>query len=122
MNPLLGNGFPFHREGAVRASLENVGKLLDGGWSVLIYPEGKLTIGGPMQPFLSGVGLLAMEAKAPVVPMHLTIHRMGSPKLIPIMRRGSIEITFGEPIRFAPDTPYDEATRTIEDAVKALGD
>ena len=122
INPLLGNGFPFHREGAVRASLENVGKLLDDGWSVLIYPEGKLTIGGPMQPFLSGVGLLAMEAGAPVVPMHLTIHRLGSPPLIPVMRRGSIEIRFGDPIRFAPDTPYDEATRIIEDAVKALGD
>ena len=121
-NPLLGNGFPFHREGAVRASLENVGKLLDNGWSVLIYPEGQLTIGGPMQPFLSGVGLLAIEAGAPVVPMHLTIHRMGSPKLVPVMRRGSIEIRFGEPIRFAPDTSYDEATRIIEDAVKALGD
>ncbi len=121
MNPLLGNGFPFHREGAVRASLENVGKILDSGWSVLIYPEGKLTIGGPMQPFLSGVGLLAMEARAPVVPMHLTIHRLGSPKLIPVMRRGSIEIRFGEPIRFAPETTYDEATRIIEDAVKALG-
>ena len=54
--------------------------------------------------------------------MHLTIHRLGSPTLIPVRRRGSIEIRFGEPIRFAPDTPYDEATRIIEDAVKALGD
>ena len=122
INPLLGNGFPFHREGAVRASLENVGKILDDGWSVLIYPEGELTIGGPMKPFLSGVGLLAMEARAPVVPMHLHIHRMGSPRLIPVRRRGSVEIRFGEPIRFAPGTPYEEATRVIEDAVRALGD
>ena len=38
-------------------------------------PEGKLTIDGPMQPFLSGVGLLALEVCAPVVPMHLAIHR-----------------------------------------------
>ena len=46
-HPLLGNGFPFSKQGSVRASLENLGRVLDDRWSVLIYPEGELTVGGP---------------------------------------------------------------------------
>ena len=38
-NVLLGNAFPFAREGSIRASLEHLGRLLDMGWSVLIYPR-----------------------------------------------------------------------------------
>ena len=47
MNPLLGNGFPFSQEGGIRASMDNLGQILDKGWTVLIYPEGKVTVGGP---------------------------------------------------------------------------
>ena len=35
----------------------NMGKIIDDGWSVLIYPEGGLTVGGPVQPFMNGIGL-----------------------------------------------------------------
>ena len=61
INPLLGNGFPIAQEGAVRPSLENMGKILDNGWSVLIYPEGELTVGGPIRPFMNGTGMVAVE-------------------------------------------------------------
>ena len=69
LNPLLGNGFPIAREGPVRPSLENLGRIIDRGWSVLIYPEGVLTVGGPMKPFMQGVGLVAVEGRIPVVPL-----------------------------------------------------
>ena len=120
VNPLIGNGFPFSQEGAVRASLENLGRILDDGWSVLIYPEGKLTPGGPIQPFLGGTGLLAVEGKLPVVPLRLHIHALGSPLRFPVLPRGDIEIRFGEPLSFSPGTDYQEATNVIELAVKAL--
>jgi len=120
INPLLGNGFPFSREGAIRASLDNLGRVLDGGWSVLIYPEGELNIGGPMQPFKSGIGLLAVEGRVPVVPLRLHIHRMGSPWQLPFFRRGDVEIRFGRPVTFSPGTSYPDATRAIEEAVNAL--
>ncbi len=120
-NPLLGNAFPFSRgEGNVRASLDNLGKILDKGWSVLIYPEGKLTIGGPTQPFRSGAGLIVMEGGVPVVPLRLQIHSFGSPKLLPFLRRGNIEIRFGKPLTFPAGTSYQEATQAIEEAVTAL--
>ena len=120
MNPLLGNGFPLAREGPVRPSLENMGKIMDDGWSVLIYPEGELTVGGPIKPFMNGAGLVAVEGRIPVVPLRLHIHRLGSPTRFPFLRRGSIEVRFGEPLSFPPGTDYQEATAAIENAVKAL--
>ncbi|MCZ6891014.1 MAG: AMP-binding protein, partial [Chloroflexi bacterium] len=119
-NPLLGNAFPFSREGNVRASLENLGSILDRGWSVLIYPEGRLTIGGPMQPFMDGTGLMAMEGNVPIVPLRLHIHRLGRPNRVTFLRRSDVEIRFGKPLTFPPGTPYTEVTRAIEEAVKAL--
>jgi long-chain acyl-CoA synthetase len=48
---LLANAFPINREGNARRSLELLGARLDRGFNILIYPEGKLTVGGPLQPF-----------------------------------------------------------------------
>ena len=120
MNPLLGNGFPLAQEGAVRPSLENMGKIIDNGWSVLIYPEGQLTIGGPIKPFMGGTGLVAVEGRLPVVPLRLHVNRLGSPTRFPILKRGSVEIRFGKPLKFSPGTDYQEATSKIEAAVKSL--
>ncbi len=120
VNPLLGNAFPLAKEGSVRPSLENMGKIMDNGWSVLIYPEGELTVGGPIKPFMNGTGLVAVEGRTPVVPLRLHIHRLGSPRAFPILRRGSVEVHLGEPLTFPPGTDYQEATAAIEKAVKSL--
>ena len=120
MNPLLGNAFPLAKEGSVRPSLENMGKIMDNGWSVLIYPEGELTVGGPIRPFMNGTGLVAVEGRIPVVPLRLYIHRLGSPTRFPVLRRGRIEVRLGEPLIFPPETDYQDATSTIENAVKSL--
>ena len=120
MNPLLGNAFPLARQGAVRPSLENMGRIMDNGWSVLIYPEGELTVGGPIKPFMNGTGLVAVEGGVPVVPLRLHIHRLGSPPRFPLLKRGSIEVRFGAPLSFPPGTDYQDATAAIENAVRAL--
>jgi long-chain acyl-CoA synthetase len=120
VNPLLGNAIPLAKEGAVRPSLENLGHVLDKGWSVLIYPEGKLSIGGPLAPFMNGTGLVAVEGRVPIVPMRLNIHKAGVPGPAPFLRRGHIEIKFGGPIRFEPGTNHEEATAVLQRAVKSL--
>ena len=120
MNPLLANAFPFAKEGSIRPSLENMGKIMDNGWSVLIYPEGELTIGGPIKPFMNGTGLVAVEERIPVVPLRLCIRKLGSPARFPVLRRGKVEIRLGEPLTFSPGTGYQDATSAIEDAVRSL--
>jgi long-chain acyl-CoA synthetase len=116
----LGNAFPLAKEGSVRPSLENMGKIMDNGWSVLIYPEGELTVGGPIKPFMNGTGLVAVEGRIPVVPLRLYIHGLGSPTRFPVLRRGRIEVRLGEPLIFPPETDYQDATSAIENAVKSL--
>ena len=120
LNPLLGNGFPIAKTGPIRPSLENLGSIMDRGWSVLIYPEGVLTVGGPMKPFMQGAGLVAVEGRVPVVPMRLDVTKFGSPSRLPLLRRGRVKIRFGPPLTFPPGTDYQDATSTIEEAVKAL--
>ena len=125
---VLANAFPLAREGAIRRSLELLGARLDRQFSVLIYPEGKLTIGGPMQPFKSGTGLIAVEGATPVVPMKLKITKVSV--LDHLDRsweparsngwRGDVEVVFGEPIYFTAGTSPSEATAKLEAAVAAL--
>jgi len=117
---VLADAFPLAREGAIRRSLELLGARLDRNFSVLIYPEGKLTVGGPTQPFKSGTGLIAVQGGTPVVPMKLKIKKMSVLDRTGWPLRGSVEVVFGEPLRFASDTDPNEATHRLEAAVAAL--
>jgi long-chain acyl-CoA synthetase len=125
---ILANAFPLAREGAIRRSLELLGARLDRQFSVLIYPEGKLTIGGPMQPFKSGTGLIAVEGATPVVPMKLKIGKVSAldhldKRWEPSRSngwRGDVEVVFGDPLFFPAGTPANEATAKIQAAVAAL--
>ena len=122
---LIGNAFPLAREGAIRRSFELLGARLDRGFSILIFPEGMLTVGGPMQPFKSGTGLVAVAGAIPVVPMRLKVHRYSrydadAPADAPRSWRGDVELVFGDPIYFAWDTDHIAATQRIEAAVAAL--
>ena len=118
-NVLLGNAFPFAREGSIRASLEQLGRLLDMGWSILIYPEGGRYPEG-MQPFKSGTGLIAVESRTPVVPIHVKLHKATIWDRGPLLSRGRIDVHFGEPVVFPRGADYLEATARLESAVKDL--
>jgi long-chain acyl-CoA synthetase len=122
---LIGNAFPLAREGGVRRSLELLGARLDRGFSILVFPEGKLTVGGPTQPFKAGTGLVAVESGTPVVPMRFKVHRYSrfdadAPRGAPRSWRGEVELVFGDPIQFAWDTDHAVATQRLEAAVAAL--
>jgi long-chain acyl-CoA synthetase len=125
---LIGNAFPLAREGAVRRSLELLGARLDRGFSILIFPEGKLTVGGPTQPFKSGTGMVAVLGATPVVPMKLKVSRMSrlDARRDPAFAgqrlrwRGEVELVFGDPITFAWDTDHLVATQQLEAAVASL--
>jgi long-chain acyl-CoA synthetase len=117
---LLLNTFPFSREGAVRTSLEYCGELADDGWSILVYPEGTRSVSGELQPFRSGISLLATELRLPVVPVAITGSHAILPKGRNWPRRGPLTVAFGCPIRIAPDDDRTEITKRLEDAVATL--
>ena len=119
---ILANAFPLQREGGVRKSLELLGSRLDKGYNILIYPEGKLTVGGPLQPFKAGAGLIAVEGGTPIVPMKLKIHSMSiiDRRRLPAPLRGDVELVVGEPMWFDAETDHAAATTRLEAAVAAL--
>jgi long-chain acyl-CoA synthetase len=119
---IIANAFPLQREGGVRRSLELLGTRLDNGFNVLLYPEGKLTVGGPLQPFKAGAGLIAVEGAIPIVPVKLHIHSMSiiDRRRWPAPLRGDVELVIGEPIWFDAETDHAAATTRLEAAVAAL--
>jgi len=106
----------------VRKSLELLGSRLDKGYNILIYPEGKLTLGGPLQPFKAGAGLIAVEGGTPIVPVKLKIHSMSiiDKRRLPARLRGEVELVIGEPIWFDATMDHATATTQLEAAVAAL--
>jgi long-chain acyl-CoA synthetase len=116
---LLGNAFPFARR-RQPARVDYLQSLLDQRWSVLIFPEGKLTVGGPMQPFKAGTGLVAIESRTAVVPVRVDILAAGPWEGGGRLSRGAVKVHFGAPLRFDEEDDPEEATVRLEAAVRAL--
>ena len=119
---IIANAFPLQREGGVRKSLELLGSRMDKGYNVLIYPEGKLTVGGPTQPFKAGAGLIAVEGGSPIVPLKLKVNKLSivDSRRLPSPLRGDVEIVVGEPIWFDSTLDHATATTQLEAALASL--
>lgn len=121
---LLMNSYPFGAVLAenIRPSLEYTGRLLDDGWNVMLFPEGRMNRGDSlMQPLKGGAGVLAVEMRAPIVPMAMVgvAHILPPEKLLP-RRRGEVVIRFGAPLHFPATQSYGDATQRIETALRNL--
>ncbi|MEJ2689003.1 MAG: lysophospholipid acyltransferase family protein [Deltaproteobacteria bacterium] len=94
---------------------------MDKGWSIMIFPEGKLSRDGMVDKFKSGVGLLVKEMDVPVIPSkilglyEIMDHRFSWPQ-----KKGKVTVRFGDPITFPPNSTYDEITRRLEYEVRFL--
>ena len=117
------NACPLSRTHGFRQIMENIGRLLDNRWSILIYPEGRVTPDGKIKKFESGVGMIASDMKVPVVPvrirglfdiLHNGILPIGHPPRWPM-----VTVHFGSPLTFRGED-YREITKKIEKAVRSL--
>lgn len=77
-NPVLAwlvrkfGGFPVERGTADRAALRHALNVLNQGIALGIFPEGGRSRTGALRPGLPGVGLLALQSGAPILPVGLT--------------------------------------------------
>ncbi|MBI3945180.1 MAG: AMP-binding protein [Armatimonadetes bacterium] len=120
---LLFNTYPFDRVGQVKSSLQYTGRLMDRGFSVMLFPEGQMEQEGHLLEVRGGAGIIAVEIGAPVVPVGLTgTDLVVSPKTdrIVLPRRGRVRVAFGEPLRFASGTDYEAAGAAIQEALRRL--
>ncbi len=117
---LFFNAFPLpQREAGTRQTLRYIGELVAGGYSVLIFPEGRRTDTGEIGRFLPGVGMIASKLDVPVVPVRVdgldrVLHHSWK-----FPRRGTARVTFGRPI-LLKGNDYAEMTAGVESAVRNL--
>jgi long-chain acyl-CoA synthetase len=115
------NAFPLpQREAGARQTLRYAGDLINDGFSVLIFPEGKRSDHGEIQPFRPGIGMMASRLNVPVVPIRLEgLDRVLHPRW-KMAKPGHVTIRFGAPIRLNGND-YENLTAQAEEAVRKLG-
>ena len=78
--------------------LRRVAERIQGGDSVLLFPEGGRSHVHGLQPFMRGPFVLAIEAGVPVVPVTLVGHAGVFSKRLKTARPGETRFVIGEPI------------------------
>lgn len=114
------DAFPIPRGGGARPHLEYLKQLLAKKWSVIIFPEGRLTVTGAIGQFRKGAAILAMDVGAPVVPAYMDGMYEVMPRSRRVPRPGHVTVRFAEPISAEPGDDYDSFTERIEAIVRRL--
>jgi len=114
------NLFPLPREAGFRQSFSYAGECVDRGYSVLIFPEGRHTTDGKMNPFRSGIGLLVNNLRIPVVPMRIDglfeLKQAGKK----FARPYQVRVKIGAPVQFPPGSDPEHIAQELQTKVEAL--
>lgn len=76
---------------------------LKAGQVVVIYPEGRRTTNGELQPAKPGIGYIVAETGCPVVPAYISGTYEAWPPGTRRFRLFPLSITFGDPMDFRPE-------------------
>ena len=114
------NLFPLPREAGFRRSFAYAGEAVDRGYSVLVFPEGRHTTDGKLNPFRAGIGLLAANLGIPVLPMRID-------GLFEVKQAGrrfappwKISVRIGAPMKFPAETEPLKIAAELQKAVEQL--
>jgi len=114
------NLFPLPRQAGFRRSFAYAGEAVDRGYSVLVFPEGRHTADGKINPFRAGIGLLAENLGIPVLPMRidgLFERKQAGKKFAPPWK---IRVRIGTPITFPTGSDPENIAADLQKAVEQL--
>jgi 1-acyl-sn-glycerol-3-phosphate acyltransferase len=104
------------------SSMAAAAKVLRSGMPLFLFPEGRRTLDGRLQPFQPGAAYLAIRVKVPLVPIALS----GVYDLLPIHTHhffpGTLTVSIGQPIETTGMTmrQVDELTARLHAAIETL--
>jgi long-chain acyl-CoA synthetase len=116
----LFNVFPLPRLRGFQPSFVHAGEAMDRGFNVLVFPEGTRSAEGELARFRPGIGLLARQSGAVVLPV--AIRGLGELKSgqRKWFRSGTIEVHVGQPLRFSPEETEAAITERLHAEVEKL--
>ncbi|MBN1826067.1 MAG: 1-acyl-sn-glycerol-3-phosphate acyltransferase [Candidatus Eisenbacteria bacterium] len=89
------NAVPVRRGGVERETIARVVAILRGGGALLFFPEGTRSKDGRVGEARPGIGMIALSAGVPIVPVYVRGTRgMGRT----LFRRGRLALFYGEPV------------------------
>jgi 1-acyl-sn-glycerol-3-phosphate acyltransferase len=119
---LVIGAIPIERSKVTRRSADQAARLIEAGWSMLIFPEGGRSPDGWGQPFRGGAAYLSSRCAVPVVPVHIEgtgrILRKGAKRPTP----ANVRVTYGQPLHPVEGESAARYAERIERAVAVLAD
>jgi 1-acyl-sn-glycerol-3-phosphate acyltransferase len=112
--------FPIRRQSSDIKAIRQILKCLKQGRPVLIFPEGTRKAKNQNQDVQSGIGMIAVKTKLPVVPVRVD----GTDKVLPPgtkkMRRHPVTVTYGPPLHFPQKDDYSRIAGEVMHTINAL--
>ena len=115
------NVFPLPAGAGLRRSFAHAGEALDRGYNVLVFPEGRRTLDGELQPFQIGISLLAQASHTQVVPIALVgLWEAAQRKGFSRLRPPGLEVRIGQPLQQLPNESHADFSQRLHDAVAEM--
>jgi long-chain acyl-CoA synthetase len=113
--------FNLDRQDMILPSLEYTVGLIEKGWNIAIAPEGHVSKDGRLQHFKSGIGLLAVETRAPIIP----VKTIGLAGTLPLDKKwpqkfSHVKVKIDKPVYFDKNNSYNRATKQLYKIMKKL--
>ncbi len=113
------NIFPLSQVSGFRQTLSFMGRLVDRGVSVLVFPEGERTQDGALLPFRHGLGIMVNELDVPLVPVRIKGLEIILPRGAKWPRRGKVTVVIGAPLRFRGESS-ESVVQRVQAAIISL--
>jgi 1-acyl-sn-glycerol-3-phosphate acyltransferase len=94
------NAVPVARDRGGAEGIRVILEYLEQEKAVVLFPEGTRTHTGGLLPARSGIGLIAVKSRAPIVPVRLFGMYEAYGRHMRFPRPKPVAITFGQPLRF----------------------
>jgi 1-acyl-sn-glycerol-3-phosphate acyltransferase len=118
----LAGDIPVTRDGSVesaKATSAVAQRELEQGSCLVLFPEGTRSRDGSLLPFKKGPFFLAMESRAPVVPVTIAGTTRMLPKGSTRLRSGTVTVTFLTPLYPADYSEKEELMAAVRSAIES---